>query len=145
MAKTVSVRVGLDVKDAVDNGIKLDLPLVFLWRYTPYRKRLEQMGFDTDLADDLTSQDAWRHIGYTSSSGFPLDCESARRRFAQVRFWDDSHISDPDPQIKSINDMPKHFEQLGKWLEAQEESDVNGPEPVPEPEAADESLDVPNT
>ena len=35
MAKTVSVRVGLDVKDAVDNGIKLDLPLVFLWRHEP--------------------------------------------------------------------------------------------------------------
>ncbi len=58
MNKTVTVKVGLDPQDAVDEGKVLHLPLSIFWNRGPYKERFERMGFDPELADELTDDGA---------------------------------------------------------------------------------------
>jgi len=61
MGKSVEVRVGRDLKDAVDYGEKLTLPMELFWN-KHYRERFDYLGFDMEVADGMHCHDRFTYL-----------------------------------------------------------------------------------
>ena len=63
IGKMVEVRVGRDLKDAVDHGEKLVLPMELFWN-KHYFEHFRYLGFDMDIAEEMFCYDRFRYLFY---------------------------------------------------------------------------------
>ena len=61
IGKLVEVRVGRDLKDAVDHGEKLVLPMELFWN-KHYHAHFDYLGFDMDVAEEMHCYDRFHYL-----------------------------------------------------------------------------------
>ena len=95
-SKKLVVKVGADKEDATAHGVLLTLPLVRFLHTKVYGARLQSMGFDLELADELHDARAWdqlqaKHIVTCRSGGLlNLDVRTTKRLYDNLQAQHDA-------------------------------------------------------
>ena len=85
IGKLVEVRVGRDLKDAVDHGEKLVLPMELFWN-KHYHAHFDYLGFDMDIAEEMHCYDRFRYLFSKSLASNPAQGMSLNVRAASALY-----------------------------------------------------------
>ena len=133
--KTVEIKVGLDIEDAVLHGITLLMPLTAL-RSPRHRKGLQQAGFDREVADEMLALNAWHTLHSNGkiehpSRGVSLDISTAWKMYQLIKVtknpWGEEDEPKklrlelmPEEERQRRKNMPKTKANIGEWVKRME-------------------------